>query len=942
MEDYLGTGDQRQAPSRGFTLRDSGQSTHNFLEDMKRFMSGTQGVANSGPGVDRVGNNVVIGVGQDSDFGICRSTLELRFCFVDFRFFVALGKSYIKSIGLHVSALNKDHNVFVSSNWAEGKDLYEMEERRVIARLLDDLSEGYCNKYRLVLCSFSNYLVLSILMSKLKDRVDLQDKLRAVFSGGVVDFATILSWRDEFHKARAALALHGASTERLVCQVAGGRSRRVVEQLDPEKSAPQSTARLLASLVRRLLPAAQEQSQDSQNMIVTCAANFAALKKRDPVDVCLKDRASIRAVAGWTHTHHVDTRLPENAWLESPEFATFFSRIDLATQGNAKLSSISWDPNDKILKLSIANRRKDVHTVPLSQGLKLGSLAPSLTSKFVYSSTLSHLFKPQTVVSLASAPNLGGQIVLPAFMQCGDSQYMTCGSLVPRKEIDLETGHNLSEDWTTEIIFLSAKTKNTPGMYKTPFTQVNFLNLLTDKETFLVYLGDKYLKSGKGIPNQRPYPHMGMAYVHMDTQKFMPVLPKPGPVTHSTYENVCEYMLSYMGDDPAKKKIFICYNLPKYLGYFKHFFQRVESQIFGFVDLEWCLGVETPDHLVSWLQMINVKVRVPAEPAESDTISKFSGRLLRPLLAKDVEGFVRRYVVSYKDAMKLTTEKHLKARPNTGAGDDDDVVEVAEDNDIHERIQDNLRKKDHPDNDSRDGKNARKRIRKTLERLNARGFEPPATDDDRWPVLVNVKAAKSSADGGHFLSELEVMAGHLEKDKPEVFSLGKGKTVSGRAALTAKELIKYLQRESNIRHGVRLVMVFVSSQMAGLFIHFIRSVPDAWESFTAVCDCWIDLSAACYNYQTSLWTPSEEGKKPNASGPFKALHNPANDGLLLSRLRKFVLGSGQWHEIYIPVSASSGEQNCLFSMIHLSLTMVTTKQRFLIEISVFLNSYYIF
>ena len=82
-----------------------------------------------------MGNNVVIGVGgQNSGFGVYRTTLELRFCFVDLRFFVALGKSYIKSIGLHVSALNRDHAFAVNSNWAEGKDLYEMEERRVIAR----------------------------------------------------------------------------------------------------------------------------------------------------------------------------------------------------------------------------------------------------------------------------------------------------------------------------------------------------------------------------------------------------------------------------------------------------------------------------------------------------------------------------------------------------------------------------------------------------------------------------------------------------------------------------------------------------------------------------------------------------------------------------------------------------------------------------------------
>ena len=42
--------------------------------------------------------------------------------------------------------------------------------------------------------------------------------------------------------------------------------------------------------------------------------------------------SSVRAVAGLTITHHVDTAAkPESAWLESPEFATFFGRIDIAT-----------------------------------------------------------------------------------------------------------------------------------------------------------------------------------------------------------------------------------------------------------------------------------------------------------------------------------------------------------------------------------------------------------------------------------------------------------------------------------------------------------------------------------------------------------------------------------------------------------------------------------
>ena len=47
--------------------------------------------------------------------------------------------------------------------------------------------------------------------------------------------------------------------------------------------------RFLASLVRRLLPA-QEQSQESQNMMVSLAADFGiSLKRRDAVDVCLAE-----------------------------------------------------------------------------------------------------------------------------------------------------------------------------------------------------------------------------------------------------------------------------------------------------------------------------------------------------------------------------------------------------------------------------------------------------------------------------------------------------------------------------------------------------------------------------------------------------------------------------------------------------------------------------
>ena len=61
-----------------------------------------------------------------------------------------------------------------------------------------------------------------------------------------------------------------------------------------------------------------------------------------------------------------------------------------------------------------------------------------------------------------------------------------------------------------------------------------------------------------------------------------------------------------------------------------------------------------------------------------------------------------------------------------------------------------------------------------------------------------------------------------------------------RAELAAKELISFLQRESNFRSErgrgsgsdrVGLVAVFVSSQMAGLFIHFIRERPNSTIQF---------------------------------------------------------------------------------------------------------------
>ena len=82
-------------------------------------------------------------------------------------------------------------------------------------------------------------------------------------------------------------------------------------------------------------------------------------------------------------------------------------------------------------------------------------------------------------------------MVLPAFMQRGKAQYMTSGSLIPRQEVDLETGHSLCEDWTTEIIYLSAKTTKTRGPAKTYFTQAGLccieiqVRSILDRDQFL-------------------------------------------------------------------------------------------------------------------------------------------------------------------------------------------------------------------------------------------------------------------------------------------------------------------------------------------------------------------------------------------------------------------------------------------------------------------------
>ena len=68
-------------------------------------------------------------------------------------------------------------------------------------------------------------------------------------------------------------------------------------------------------------------------------------------------------------------------------------------------------------------------------------------------------------------------------------------------------------------------------------------------------------------------------------------------------------------------------------------------------------------------------------------------------------------------------------------------------------------------------------------------------------------------------------------------------TLYYRAELAAKELISYLQRESNFRNRTRLVAVFVSSQMAGLFIHFIRDSVQ-WTNFLLA--FWLKKFAICF------------------------------------------------------------------------------------------------
>jgi hypothetical protein len=75
---------------------------------------------------------------------------------------------------------------------------------------------------------------------------------------------------------------------------------------------------------------------------------------------------------------------------------------------------------------------------------------------------------------------------------------------------------------------------------------------------------------------------------------------------------------------------------------------RCEDAILGFVDLEWCLGMDTPEHRMSWLQMVRLKLQVAAEPFESDTVAKVSAGIIRPLVAGNMKKFIKDHVVSFK------------------------------------------------------------------------------------------------------------------------------------------------------------------------------------------------------------------------------------------------------------------------------------------------------
>ena len=128
---------------------------------------------------------------------------------------------------------------------------------------------------------------------------------------------------------------------------------------------------------------------------------------------------------------------------------------------------------------------------------------------------------PQVVLSLASAPNMCRQMVLPASMQQSGAaaHHMTKGSLLPRKELVLDTGWCLGEETAVDFVFLAAKTKGhaspTTSATRTRFSQVTFLDLLTEKKTFLVYKDDKW--GGKGIPKAKF--HSGYNHLHGDTQQ---------------------------------------------------------------------------------------------------------------------------------------------------------------------------------------------------------------------------------------------------------------------------------------------------------------------------------------------------------------------------------------------------------------------------------------
>ncbi len=302
--------------------------------------------------------------------------------------------------------------------------------------------------------------------------------------------------------------------------------------------------------------------------------------------------------------------------------------------------------------------------------------------------------------------------------------------------------------------------------------------------------------------------------------------------------------------------------------------------------------------------MVRTGGPVQDEPFEAETVAKITADFLRPIVTPDLMHFVVNYVVDLKTAIESASNEDVKivlkndryrekkSPPRRSKSLSASVEEVEpkepEQRPAHSREREVSRERRRRESPPRRRQSPSKRRRSSPRRGESprrRTDRLIQTDPDRrCLVYVDVTAVQSPA-GGIFAKEMQA-AGAGQNGRRR-FSVDGDASDPKEAESAAAELILLLSDESRRQSRARVVLVFATSQMAGLFHHFLRSLPKSWQAFSQLCDSWIDLSAVVYKHRVSLWSPDVQSLQKTGF-PFKVFEH---SNTKLAELRRYVFGS---------------------------------------------------